>query len=198
MGHNTTIVIGGPSFGGFSGLGGLGLGGSGLGGISPFSLGGFGGSGLTGSSPFNTTGLGNSGSGIPGLDGTLFKLGFDAMRGDLASVIKDIADLGALLSNFAGGQNASGAPPLPSNFGGGGGGSPAATGGGQPCANSGCQGGQQSEEERINELMKQLLAAFGPLLQALSQLLSLMADSTGNSNSINSSLSQSRFGALQV
>ena len=194
-----TIIIGAPSIGlPF-------LGGSNFGGGS-----GFGGNllpGIGGGSGFGGSIFGNGiGGGIPGLQGTMFKLGFDALTGNMQGLFQDIADLGNLLSNFAGG-NASSTQPLPGQFGGcgGGAGSPSgagsSSGAGSPSGGAGspsggspltgpsggdqsCGGGQGSQDQRINDLLKQIMQMFGPLLQMFSQLLNLMLDNSGNNRTL--------------
>jgi hypothetical protein len=118
----------------------------------------------------------------------------------MQGLFQDIADLGNLLSNFAGG-NASANQPLPGQFaptGGCGGGNP--TSGGSPSTGSPegsqscCGGGEDSREDRINDLLKQIMQMFGPLMQMFSQLLNLMLDNSGN----NRILSQNRGAGFQI
>src|SRR6185436_4435377 len=146
---------------------------------------------------------GGGASNIPGLQGTMFKLGFDALSGNMQGLFQDIADLGNLLANFAGG-NASSTQPLPGQFApggscGGGGGGADPTSGGSPSTGSSsgsqsCCGGEDSKEDRINDLLKQIMQMFGPLLQMFSQLLNLMLDNSGN----NRILSQNRNAGFQI
>ena len=182
-----TIINLGPSFG-FPSLG-LNLGG-GLGGGSLLS-------GLGLGNGLGLSGLGGGAGSIPGLQGTMFKLGFDALTGNFGGVLQDIADLGGLLSNFAG-TNASASQPIPSQFtptgssgGSSGGTSPNAaqdTGGTCGCHD---QGGTQ--EDRINEMLKKLLGMLGPMLQMFAQLLNLMLDSSGNNQTLRTSIDNSRL-----
>jgi len=188
-----TIIIGGPSIG-FPSIGGLNFGG-GLG--SGSSLG----SGLGIGSGLSSIFGGGLGGNIPGLQGTMFKLGFDALTGNLGGLIQDIGDLGSLLSSLAGNNNASQTQPLP-NFGLG-----DSSNQGNPLSNNGnssntsgsscCNGDNQtSQEDRINDLLKKMLQMFGPLLQMFGQLLSLMLNSSGNSRLLQSSLSNSQFSSF--
>src|SRR5216117_2539332 len=104
MGNTINIgapIIGLPFLGGSNFGGGFGFGGN----LLP---------GIGGSGGFGSMFSGGTG-GIPGLQGTMFKLGFDALTGNMQGLFQDIADLGNLLSNFAGG-NASSTQPLPGQF----------------------------------------------------------------------------------
>src|SRR5262249_31117961 len=107
---------------------------------------------------------------------------------------------GNLLSHFAGNNsNASQAQPLP-GFGSGdtgGIGNPLTNPNGSSSSCSGCNGDNQtSQEERINDLLKKVIQMFGPLLQMVGQLLSLMLNSSGNSRLLQSSLSNSQFSSF--
>src|SRR5262245_62315589 len=85
-----TIIIGGPSIG-FPSIGGLGFGGG-------FGSGASSTSGLGLGSGLGSIFGGGLGGNIPGLQGTMFKLGFDALTGNLGGIIQDIGELGNLLS----------------------------------------------------------------------------------------------------
>jgi hypothetical protein len=58
-----------------------------------------------------------------------------------------------------------------------------AFGGGSPLTgpsggDQSCGGGQGSQDQRINDLLKQIMQMLGPLLQMFSQLLNLMLDNS--------------------
>jgi hypothetical protein len=185
-----TIIIGGPSIG-FPSLGGLNFGGGSDSGSSLTSGLGFG-SGL--GSIFG----GGLGGNIPGLQGTMFKLGFDALTGNLGGIMQDIADLGNLLSNFAGkNNNASQVQPLPVFGSGDNSGSPFTN---TSNGNSSCCGGdnqnQTSQDQRTNDLLKQVMQMFGSMLQMFSQLLGLMLNSSGNNRQLQNSLSVTNFSSF--
>jgi hypothetical protein len=174
-----TIIIGGPSFG-FPFLGGSSFGG-GLGSASN-PLSGFGSSGIFGGQCCQ--GSGNN----QGLQGVLNRLGFDALTGNLGGVLQDIANLGRELANAAGGnqnENASQFQPLPSSF------SPN-SGGCSQCG-QGEENDLDSREDRLNDLLRQMLQMFGPMLQMFSQLLGLMLDQNGGNRSLQGGLTNNFF-----